>query len=544
MFKAGKKVEGVGGDIEVGSKATWKCFFKFWRKSSTGKSRSRAAPRIKTTWDMRSILSICGPFASDTTGLAESDASNQEKKPRRDDDIFWVSMNTDSYFSRRVVVKDDFNNLEAVRITFRILVTAPDRPATSNLLFCLTLGSQKRDGFADTAQTQGKRGSVYSPQQSSSFGLTNSEDPFFVYWDTLLSAFLSISHSRDADLKVFAWVYEGKLAIVTASSGKPQRSRGVSIRQRRRDMKISKGHAKADALAIAQCDNRAFEASCVSCSTGLVGPAHEIPGEDNVGSWCNAYEPQPRIFEQTLPESELYGPHPYDVNFCFPYLPEALRNKSLALVPFIPRLHAEKLFEHARHHPEDFQYMRFPIPKTLEGMLAWFELTFRRNPFYMAYTALYADGIGNWEVGGVIALIECSEETLTAEIGMGLTFQNFRGKSRALETVAMLMRYCLNVPTDQVPGLGLRKVGWTAHANNRLPQVIPLALGSRLESMKRWNRVAHDGKVGNGKAPRKGDRIGLPGVDDLFFVMCWDDWEADGRRAAEAVLGKRDKAKL
>lgn len=308
-------------------------------------------------------------------------------------------------------------------------------------------------------------------------------------------------------------------------------------------MKISKGLARADVADIA-FNAEYSTASCVPNSISTVAGVHEVLEKHNVAEWCNAYKRQPQISNGTLPVAELYGPHPYNVNFCLPYLPKALRGANTTLIPFIPRLHAEKLFLHTQQNPEDFRYMRFPIPKTLEDMLTWFELTFRRNPANMAYTVLYADGIGHWVVGGLIAMIASDAKTLTAEIAMGLTFLNSRGKSKALETVSLLMRYCLNVPTDKVAGLGLRKVGWTAHSSNHLAQVIPLALGFRLESLKRWNRVALEGKVGNGKLPRKGDPLGLHGVDDLYLVMCWDDWEADGRRAAEAFLGKMDKARL
>ena len=40
----------------------------------------------------------------------------------------------------------------------------------------------------------------------------------------------------------------------------------------------------------------------------------------------------PRI----LPDAELYGPDPYDINFAFPLHAETLQSDRLKLVPFVP----------------------------------------------------------------------------------------------------------------------------------------------------------------------------------------------------------------
>ncbi|KLO13241.1 hypothetical protein SCHPADRAFT_904419 [Schizopora paradoxa] len=263
-------------------------------------------------------------------------------------------------------------------------------------------------------------------------------------------------------------------------------------------------------------------------------------------TWCNGYAPMPAIQDRMLPADELYGPDPYDVNFCFPYHAETLYDEKLKLVPFIPRLHAEGFFMHAVSHPEDFQYMRFPVPKTLEEMLAWFEYTYRRNPANMAYAVMYNDGAGNWTFGAFLSLIACNKETLTAECAMGINFREFRGGARATLSASLLLRYCFNTPTERLPGLGLRKVGWTAHSSNYPAQALARSLGFRVESMQRWNRVATHGKKGNGRMLRKDDPLGLPGIDDFYLVMGWDDWEFEGRRLAETALSRKliPKAKM
>ncbi len=272
---------------------------------------------------------------------------------------------------------------------------------------------------------------------------------------------------------------------------------------------------------------------------------HPDLGSRKPGSCCNTYASQSQLLNLIHPPDLLYGPDPYDINFCFPFLPAALCNEDIGvkLAPFVPRLHAETFFQHAVQHPEDFQYTRFPIPKTLEDMLAFLESRTRRNPANMAFAILFRDKAGHWVSGGFIMLVSCNPETLSAEIATGILFDEFRGKSRAAGPIALILRYCFNTPTDEVAGLGLRKVGWIAEANNYASQAVALNMGLRLESMRRWNRIV-PGKKGNGKTLRKGDPLGTPGTDDFFFTMCWDDWEAYGRRLAESVFANTYKAKL
>ncbi|KLO06588.1 hypothetical protein SCHPADRAFT_684837 [Schizopora paradoxa] len=267
-------------------------------------------------------------------------------------------------------------------------------------------------------------------------------------------------------------------------------------------------------------------------------------------TWCNSYTTQPQDVELNcaLPLDELYGSEPYDINFCFPYLPAALCDEKLGvkLVPFIPRLHAETFFRFAVQHPEDFQYTRFPIPRSLEEMLAWFERTCRRNTFNSAFAVLFRDDNGIWIFGGFLMLVACNPESLSADIATGILFHNFRGRSRAREPCSLILRYCLNTPSDEVAGLGLRRVGWHAEAHNYPSQSLALSLGFRLESMRRWSRTVPPGRRGNGKRLRKGDPVHSAGADEVYYTLCWDDWDAFGRNIAKGVFAKEFpvKAKL
>jgi len=256
-----------------------------------------------------------------------------------------------------------------------------------------------------------------------------------------------------------------------------------------------------------------------------------------VGSWCNSYTVPTTL--NVLPTDELYGPTPYDVNFCYPYLAQTLEHPQLKLIPFVPRVHAEAFFLHCREHPEDFKHMRFPVPNTLEEMLTWFEYNIRRNPENIVFALMFADEHRqSWSYGGILSLTHGEPERFFAEISMGIGFRSHTGRNGAALATALLARYCMNSATDSPPGLGLRKIGWTCHGGNYAAQGLARMLGLRVESMQRWNRLAPPGKENNKRSLRKSDPSDVPGIDDYFLVMCFDDWEAEGRKIVEATLAR------
>lgn len=255
-------------------------------------------------------------------------------------------------------------------------------------------------------------------------------------------------------------------------------------------------------------------------------------------AWCNSYEP---VRPTVLPD-ELYGPTPYDFNFCFPYLPQSLETDQIKIVPFIPRLHAELLFKHAISYPEDFRYMTFVPPKTLEDLLEYFELQYRRDPSRMAFVCVDKRTDA---VGGMVTLVNCDAHHRTATFAMGIGFRGFRGTSGAALSAALLLRYLFNTPTDTEPGLGLRRVQWSSHADNLASQKLARGLGLRFESEQRWFRVVPHSKLGNERATRKDDPSKFQGVDEVFYVMCFDDWESGTKQAIGSALGTtRYEAKL
>ncbi|KLO13219.1 hypothetical protein SCHPADRAFT_376968 [Schizopora paradoxa] len=255
--------------------------------------------------------------------------------------------------------------------------------------------------------------------------------------------------------------------------------------------------------------------------------------------WCNSYTNT----RPALPTDELYGPTPYDVNFCLPYDPKYLETDQVRLVPFIPRLHAQAFFQHAQSYPEDFRYMRYSPPKSLKEVLEFFELEYRRDPGKMAFVAV--DKLTG-AIGGIVTLADCDAVNLRAAISMGFAFRAYRGTFGAALSAALLLRYCLNLPSDPVaPGLGLRRVTWSSHTDNFKSLMLARALGFRLESERRWERTITPEKLGNDRPIRSDDGCERRGADDNVLVICFDEWEAGVKQIISGALATmRYEAKL
>ncbi len=80
-------------------------------------------------------------------------------------------------------------------------------------------------------------------------------------------------------------------------------------------------------------------------------PSVNEPSNNSPHPWCNSCK------RMAIHPDELYGPSLYNFNFCFPYHSQTLETDEIKHVPFVPRLHAEVLFQNAITYPGDFRYM-------------------------------------------------------------------------------------------------------------------------------------------------------------------------------------------
>lgn len=247
------------------------------------------------------------------------------------------------------------------------------------------------------------------------------------------------------------------------------------------------------------------------------------------------------------PEVVLASTEPYDINFSYPLHPATLSCATVRLTPFVPSLHARTLWTHIGPRAREvFQY--YPAcPDTLAHFLAVVE-TRRASPHECVF-AIYdrarppasadsdtAEG-GDGALAGIMALLNTSRAHKTTEIGFVVVFPAFQRTHVARTALALLLRYSLQPPTASPPGLGFRRVSWSAHPRNTPSIRLATRLGLKQEGVMRWTFVLPDveelQRVGN-EVNREGDEGW--GRDNVCLAICWDDWEHGGRDVVAQML--------
>ena len=248
--------------------------------------------------------------------------------------------------------------------------------------------------------------------------------------------------------------------------------------------------------------------------------------------------------EPTLPESEFYGPTPYDINFAYPLYEETLQTPRLKIVPFIPSIHAETYWAHVGNRPELFRFYPF-LPGTLPEFLTWLELNQRRNP-HQTFFALIdltrpdpAHPTWGGSLAGAVALCNAAPANLGTEIGYVVVFPEFHHTHVAKEMVGLLLRYLLQLPRASPPGLGLRRVEWRAHPGNAPSIGLAERMGFKRDGLLRWLWVLPDVLTHMGDKGRVEDPAdGRSGRHTVVLSVCWDDWEGGVKDKVEALLSK------
>ncbi|KAI0043764.1 acyl-CoA N-acyltransferase [Auriscalpium vulgare] len=245
-------------------------------------------------------------------------------------------------------------------------------------------------------------------------------------------------------------------------------------------------------------------------------------------SWVNNHTPPPA---QDL--RGYYGPEPYDVNFVFPLHLRTLESARVRLTPFIPAQHAQAYLDAVTAHPSLERWT--PLNhRTLDDVLRTIETWVRADPGWVLL-AIVDKPSGAF--AGVIGLIKTSAPQLTTEIGWVIVFPAFQRTYVASNAVGVLLRYCLELPTAEPPGLGLRRVIWTANPFNTQSARTAQRMGFKLEGTLRWSWVLGEGK--EGKKPRAGDPFeDRPGRDSVLLAFCGDDWEDGGRELVQKRIDR------
>ncbi|KZV67513.1 acyl-CoA N-acyltransferase [Peniophora sp. CONT] len=240
---------------------------------------------------------------------------------------------------------------------------------------------------------------------------------------------------------------------------------------------------------------------------------------------------------------DLYGPEPYDYNFCTAVDFSRLETDRVALTPLIPRIHAPLWFEQASQDPSFEAWMSFRND-TLEQLLKRLE-GWRRNPTQLVLAIIdkgrpgQAPIVPSGSFAGLIGLVRHSSQNLTTKMAPVMVFKPFQRTYVTSSAIGLLLRYCLEVPANG--GLGLRRVEWTANALNAASVNAAVRMGFKHEATLRWSSILIDKeKVGDGRSLREGDpKPDKGGRDNEIFAFCWEDWEAAGRDLVQARLDRK-----
>lgn len=247
-----------------------------------------------------------------------------------------------------------------------------------------------------------------------------------------------------------------------------------------------------------------------------------------------------------LPDSELYGPTtPYDINFAYPLHEDTLQNERVKLVPFIPAVHAPSLEKQitGASYKELFRY--YPILFTsLADLLALIEVDLRRKPHSILFAVIdktrAEPGHADWggALAGIIGMFGAPRDLMTS-FGFVVVLPAFQRTHVAKDMAGLLLRYALQLPSASPPGLGLRRVQWSAQAENTRSIALAERLGFRSEGVTRWQRILPPELNEVGKKPREGDEHeGQYGSDSVMLAVCWDDWERGVREQVAAIVGE------
>ncbi|CAE6399745.1 unnamed protein product [Rhizoctonia solani] len=250
----------------------------------------------------------------------------------------------------------------------------------------------------------------------------------------------------------------------------------------------------------------------------------------------NNYVPPPPKGPVTLPDPNA----PYDLNFRFPV--RELESDRLKLVPFVPSVYGQALFEGMKPHPELVGYLPWNPFKTLHEFEVHFEQLIRSNPTWCVFAALDKSKLDPDQVdtaralAGTIGYLRASPELSSVEIGYVIILPAYQRTFVSTHAIGLLLDYALQKPSDG--GLGLRRVQWQAHADNAASIRAAQRMGLKLEGILRWERTVPIDKD-NGIKARDDDVLQRRGRHSAMLAMCWDDWEEEGREHVQKMMARR-----
>ncbi|KAH9940047.1 acyl-CoA N-acyltransferase [Epithele typhae] len=243
-------------------------------------------------------------------------------------------------------------------------------------------------------------------------------------------------------------------------------------------------------------------------------------------------------------EDEIFSPEPYDINFAYPLHPATLESDRLALVPFVPAVHGAAYWAALAGRTAAL-FRWFPFAAATRAEALSFFAHCQRAPGALALAAhdktrpdpAHPDWPG--ALAGTIALWGTSPANLHTELAHVLVLPDFQRTHVARGMVGLALRYALELPGAPVrPGLGFRRVLWTAHPENARSGALARRMGFKDEGVARWLWVLPEGAE-SGMPSRAGDPAAeKPGRHSVVLSLCWDDWEGGAREHVEAMINQ------
>lgn len=261
-------------------------------------------------------------------------------------------------------------------------------------------------------------------------------------------------------------------------------------------------------------------------------------------AFVNNYVPPavPDFLGPLLPEDQLWGPEPYDINFAFPLHLDTLESERVKVVPFIPRLYAHEYWKHVGGDAHIFRFYTFFLP-TFPHFLTYLENKIRKDPGFIFFAIIDKTKPDpehphfGGSLAGAVSLFDVHPVNLRCEIAFVIIFPAFQRTHVASNAVGLLATYCLQQPGDSPPGIGMRRVQWTAHPRNSASIRLGTRIGMRHEGILRSlcilpEALWAEGSEGPESDPRRGR-------DTCLLAVCWNDWEGGVRESVRALIDRK-----
>jgi RimJ/RimL family protein N-acetyltransferase len=249
-------------------------------------------------------------------------------------------------------------------------------------------------------------------------------------------------------------------------------------------------------------------------------------------------------YKPSLPSAEAIRADafriPYDLN-CKIAVPTILENERVAIVPFIPAIHAEAFFEAFDKGNEELsRYLPIIIGDTLDGFIHFVETRIRRSEDAVLFAIIdktkspvsnddiYTRIKPSGRIAGLIGWIKIIPSNYALEFGPVIILPEFQGTFVTANAIGLALKHVFGSPNHG--GLGFRRICWCADPSNGKSVGVAEKLGFKQEGTSRWVWVLPEGRAGTPVSPERKmletewGRRPTDGGDRVSLSISWEDW--------------------